>query len=75
MVICRCGCEFDNARWDSHVRCPACGRIYPNSAPDMYHPKSEEELRWQCISCGEINENSFAGAPRTVCVKCGAKRA
>ena len=74
MVTCRCGCEFENERWDSHVRCPACGRVYANSAPNMYHPKSEDELRWKCPSCGETNENSYAGAPRTICVKCGTKR-
>ena len=74
MVICRCGCEFENSRWDSHVICPNCKRVYPNIAPDMYHPISEEERRWQCEKCGELNENSCAGAPRRTCAKCGTKR-
>ena len=74
MVICRCGCEFENSRWDSHVMCPKCKRIYPNVAPDMVHPISEEERRWKCEQCGKLNENSYAGAPRTTCATCGAKR-
>lgn len=74
MVICRCGCEFENSRWDSHVICPRCKRIYANAAPDMYHPMSEDELRWSCVKCGTVNENSCAGVRCTKCVKCGAAR-
>lgn len=74
MVICRCGCEFENDRWSSHVRCPGCGRIYANTAPDMVHPLSEDELRWKCDQCGEMNENSHQGGPRMKCANCGAGR-
>ena len=62
-VICRCGCEFDNSRWDSHVMCPNCKRIYPNVAPDMVHPVSEEERRWKCEQCGKLNETSYQVRP------------
>ena len=74
MVTCRCGCEFKNSRLDSHVVCPKCKRVYPNVASDMYHPILEEERRWKCEKCGEPNENSYAGAPRRTCAKCGTKR-
>jgi len=74
MVTCRCGYEFENSRFDSHVRCPGCGRIYPNSAPDLFHPLTEEELRWKCDQCGEMNDNSNSGILRASCAKCGAKR-
>ncbi len=74
MVTCRCGCQFENSRWDSHVMCPECKRIYPNSAPDMYHPQTEDELAWRCGACGEENSNSQAGAPRRKCSRCGAPR-
>lgn len=74
MVTCRCGCEFANSYWDSFVMCPNCKRIYSNDAPNMYHPKSEEERRWKCEKCGELNENSYSCAPRKTCAKCGAER-
>ena len=74
MVTCRCGCRFENSRWDSFVRCLECGRVYPNVAPDMYHPRTEEERRWKCPSCGAENENSRGSAPLTACATCGAKR-
>ena len=74
MVTCRCGEIFENSRWDSHVMCPKCKRIYPNVAPSMYHPKSVDELRWNCVKCGELNDCSYAGAPRRTCAKCGADR-
>ncbi len=74
MVTCRCGCEFENSRWDSHVMCPQCKRIYANSAPDLFHPRSEEELRWKCAKCGTLNEATHAGAPRRACVHCQAAR-
>lgn len=74
MVTCRCGEKFKNSRLDSHVMCPKCKRIYPNSAPDMYHPKSVDELAWTCTECGAANSCSYAGAPRRCCAKCGAKR-
>ena len=74
MVTCRCGCVFENDRWSSHVRCPDCGKIYPNTAPDMFHPISEDELRWICGQCGETNENSYQGCPLTKCIKCGSHR-
>lgn len=74
MVICRCGCKFENPRHNSHVRCPQCGRIYPNVAPDMIHPETEEERRWKCAKCGAENAPSQAGAPRSKCEACGAVR-
>lgn len=74
MVTCRCGCTFENSCWDSHVMCPKCKRIYPNSAPDMVHPKSVDELMWDCPECNAPNDCSYAGAPRRSCTKCGAKR-
>ena len=74
MVTCRCGCKFENSSRDSHVMCPECKRIYPNSAPDIVHPKSVDELRWDCPECGATNDSSCAGAPRISCEKCGAKR-
>lgn len=74
MVTCRCGCEFDNSRWDAFVCCPQCKRIYANAAPDMFHPRSEEEKRWKCSQCGAMNDPSHAGAPRRVCAICGAGR-
>lgn len=74
MVICRCGCKFENDREYSHVICPECKRIYPNLAPNMHHPLTEDELRWKCTACGADNSNSYAGAPRRICEKCGAKR-
>ena len=74
MVTCRCGCKFENPMQDSHVMCPDCKRIYPNAAPDMYHPLSIDELKWNCTVCGAANDCSHAGAPRVSCAKCGAKR-
>ncbi len=74
MVICRCGCKFENSRWDSFVICPQCGRTYPNSAPDMFHPKTEEERKWKCEKCGTLNEHSKGSGPRTSCAKCGTQR-
>lgn len=74
MVTCRCGRQFENSRWDSHVICPGCKRIYANTAPDMFHPLSEDELRWTCAACGTVNDNSCNGTKRTACVHCGAKR-
>ena len=74
MVTCRCGCEFENPREFSHVRCPRCGRIYANVSPNMHHPKTEEEYRWKCAKCGAENTPSFAGAPRRKCELCGADR-
>lgn len=74
MVTCRCGEKFENSRWDSHVMCPKCKRIYPNTAPDMFHPLSIEELQWTCPNCGASNTDSYAGAPRRKCAKCGADR-
>lgn len=74
MVTCRCGAKFENSRWDSHAMCPKCKRIYPNSAPDMFHPKSIDELAWKCPKCGEFNSESYGGAPRSHCAKCGANR-
>lgn len=43
--------------------CPKCKRIYPNSAPDLFHPMSVDELKWQCPKCGASNDDSYAGAP------------
>lgn len=74
MVTCRCGCKFENSRWDSHVMCPECKRIYPNVAPNMFHPETEEERSWKCGKCGAMNSNSLSGGPRTKCEKCGARR-
>ena len=74
MVTCRCGCVFENSRWDSHVMCPQCKRIYPNEAPDMVHPATEEERSWTCAQCGAVNRNSDAGASQMRCADCGAKR-
>ena len=74
MVTCRCGCTFDNSRQDSHVMCPRCKRIYANSAPNLFHPLSEDEKRWKCEACGAVNENSHAGAPRGSCTYCQAVR-
>ena len=74
MVTCRCGCQFENSRWDSHVLCPQCKRIYANTAPDLFHPLTEEERRWTCRQCGRLNEASCAGAPRKACAFCGAVR-
>ena len=74
MVTCRCGCVFENSRWDSHVMCPKCKRIYINSAPDLFRPKSVNEMKWTCSKCGAANDCSYAGAPRTKCAECGATR-
>lgn len=74
MVVCRCGCKFENSRWDSHVVCPKCKRVYPNVAPDMVCPKTEEERGWNCVKCGAGNSNSYSGCPRRVCASCGADR-
>lgn len=74
MVVCRCGCNFENFYMDSHVRCPECGRVYPNVASYMYHPKTEEERAWKCEKCGAMNDNSYSGGPRTKCAVCGASR-
>lgn len=56
MVTCRCGCEFYNSRWDSHVMCPECGRIYPNVSPDMYHPDTEDEMQEKKVREGRAHE-------------------
>ena len=74
MVVCRCGCTFANSSRDSHVLCPKCKRIYPNMAPDMHHPKTEEERRWKCRKCGTMNDHSDSGCPRSKCAACGASR-
>lgn len=74
MVTCRCGCVFDNSPTDSHVMCPGCRRIYANTAPDLFHPRAEEEKRWQCAACGHMNEASHAGAPRRNCASCNTAR-
>ena len=74
MVTCRCGCVFENDRGASHVMCPQCKRIYANTAPNLFHPLSEEEKRWRGVRCGAWNEASCAGAPRRVCSQCKAAR-
>lgn len=74
MVQCRCGCEFENTRWDSFVTCPDCGRVYANEAPNLFHPKTLEELRWMCHQCSAVNEYSAGSSKRIVCAECGAKK-
>ncbi|MBQ9942205.1 MAG: hypothetical protein IJP03_04265 [Christensenellaceae bacterium] len=75
MVTCKCGCEFDNSYGDNFVMCPQCKKIYANTAPNLFHPVSEDELNWNCSACGAENSNSYAGAWRRFCEKCGAPRA
>lgn len=74
MVVCRCGCEFYNPYGDSFVRCPQCNRVYPNVAPNMFEPKTEDERAWTCVVCGTVNPNSAGSVKRTVCQHCGAAR-
>ena len=74
MVTCRCGEVFENNYGDAAVVCPKCKRAYLNEAPNMYHPKTIDEMNWTCPSCKKIVPCVRGGRYTTHCIYCNTPK-
>ena len=60
--------------YNVYLYCDKCGGLMKEVNSSVGAVTHSLGYDYRCEQCGKLNETSYAGAPRTTCATCGAKR-